>query len=476
MTHFIRLFIIISLPISLLFSQGRSSIKTHNFSGSLQLSVNGIFTLGKSDYSNSSLGFGTTGLLEYFVPTSAKTIFGMRMFFGGQTIGGSDKFKEIPDFSTDMYILGGGLSLGYTFDDEFFPYLYGGVSNLWFSPKDKNGKRLPNNSANAYSRSTISYDLEVGSRIILQDKLSLFFGAGMHFVQTDNIDDITLGDKNDSYYSGMIGISYTLFGKTDSDGDGIPDDDDPCPSNAEDYDGFQDEDGCPDYDNDGDKIPDELDKCPNEPEDYDGFQDKDGCPDLDNDGDGIPDSVDNCPNQPENFNGFQDKDGCPDILDNTKTQIDSDNDGIPDYLDLCPNQPENFNGLEDEDGCPDSVVSGDTVAVKEIILEGKKLFDYRGSEIISSGYEELDKTADFLMKDAFIKWSVESYTDNDGDPDSLKTLSYERARTLVKYFIDKGLPSFMFRIYGKGSESPIESNKTIEGRISNNRIVINRSE
>ena len=38
----------------------------------------------------------------------------------------------------------------------------------------------------------------------------------------------------------------------DTDGDGIPDEIDRCPLDAEDKDGFQDEDGCPDADNDGD--------------------------------------------------------------------------------------------------------------------------------------------------------------------------------------------------------------------------------
>src|SRR5690606_27395475 len=48
---------------------------------------------------------------------------------------------------------------------------------------------------------------------------------------------------------------------------------------AEDFDQFQDEDGCPDLDNDGDRIPDVDDKCPNEAEVYNGFEDEDGCPD-----------------------------------------------------------------------------------------------------------------------------------------------------------------------------------------------------
>ncbi|MGB8295407.1 MAG: OmpA family protein [Polyangia bacterium] len=65
-------------------------------------------------------------------------------------------------------------------------------------------------------------------------------------------------------------------------------------------------------DRDGDGIPDDVDKCPNEPEDFDGFEDADGCPDPDNDKDGIPDAVDKCPNEPETVNGVDDEDGCPD--------------------------------------------------------------------------------------------------------------------------------------------------------------------
>ena len=98
----------------------------------------------------------------------------------------------------------------------------------------------------------------------------------------------------------------------DSDGDGIPDIRDQCPDMPEDKDGFQDEDGCPDFDNDNDGIYDAQDKCPNEAEDFDGFEDQDGCLDLDNDHDGISDKLDKCPNIPEDIDGVADDDGCPD--------------------------------------------------------------------------------------------------------------------------------------------------------------------
>jgi OOP family OmpA-OmpF porin len=65
-------------------------------------------------------------------------------------------------------------------------------------------------------------------------------------------------------------------------------------------------------DSDRDGIGDDADDCPEMAEDFDGFEDDDGCPDEDNDGDGISDAQDACPNQPETVNGYRDDDGCPD--------------------------------------------------------------------------------------------------------------------------------------------------------------------
>lgn len=65
-------------------------------------------------------------------------------------------------------------------------------------------------------------------------------------------------------------------------------------------------------DTDGDGISDDRDRCPTQAEDCDGFEDEDGCPDDDDDGDGILDACDRCPFEPETVNGYDDDDGCPD--------------------------------------------------------------------------------------------------------------------------------------------------------------------
>jgi outer membrane protein OmpA-like peptidoglycan-associated protein len=125
----------------------------------------------------------------------------------------------------------------------------------------------------------------------------------------------------------------------DDDNDGVLDVDDDCRLEPEDADGFEDEDGCPDPDNDqdgvldnddacmntpgiakhmgcpdtdGDGLQDKDDECPEDPEDFDTFEDENGCPDPDNDKDGILDAVDKCPMEPEIINGVMDEDGCPD--------------------------------------------------------------------------------------------------------------------------------------------------------------------
>ena len=66
---------------------------------------------------------------------------------------------------------------------------------------------------------------------------------------------------------------------SDQDLDGVPDGDDDCPLLPEDFDGFEDEDGCMDPDNDNDLIPDVDDQCPSETAEEGRDEDEDGCTD-----------------------------------------------------------------------------------------------------------------------------------------------------------------------------------------------------
>lgn len=140
----------------------------------------------------------------------------------------------------------------------------------------------------------------------------------------------------------------------DLDGDGLTDRADTCPKVAEDLDGWQDTDGCPDLDDDLDGLPDLTDACPRVPEDLDGVQDRDGCLDPDNDGDGVFDKFDKCPDLAEDEDHHDDADGCPDD--------DNDGDLVLDVADQCDDVAEDNDGFEDEDGCPEPDNDADGVA------------------------------------------------------------------------------------------------------------------
>jgi hypothetical protein len=142
----------------------------------------------------------------------------------------------------------------------------------------------------------------------------------------------------------------------DSDADGVQNAKDGCPLIPEDFDGHDDNDGCPDDDNDGDRRPDTEDKCVNQSEDIDGFDDDDGCPELDNDGDKMEDLKDKCPNDAEDGKDPYPNDGCP------GNKRDSDADNIPDNVDSCPMEEEDMDSFEDGDGCAEADNDADGVA------------------------------------------------------------------------------------------------------------------
>lgn len=253
----------------------------------------------------------------------------------------------------------------------------------------------------------------------------------------------------------------------DNDKDNIPDLQDKCPNKREDIDGFEDDDGCPDGDNDDDGITDTQDRCPQIPEDFDGIEDSDGCPDEDNDKDGIPDSTDNCPNEPEDKDGYKDSDGCSDP--------DNDKDGIPDLKDRCPNNPETLNGINDEDGCPDKKeLKKESTMPKYQILEGVN-FSSGNTNVSFSSYPYLEPIILEMKKYPEIEIEIRGHTDSIGSNNTNMSLSKKRAESVKQYLVKKGISSSRIRSIGYGSSSPVADNRTAAGRAKNRRIEIIRS-
>lgn len=247
----------------------------------------------------------------------------------------------------------------------------------------------------------------------------------------------------------------------DDDDDSVLNSKDRCRDEAEDYDGDQDTDGCPEWDKDSDGIPDDRDNCPTDPEDKDGFEDTDGCPDADNDLDGIPDVNDKCRNQPEDFDKFQDEDGCPDP--------DNDNDGIPDLKDRCINEPEDFDGDQDEDGCPDLYKS---IVVKEdkIELKDKIYFAFNKATIMAQSFDMLKEIAQVIKAKPTIKVRIEGHTDDKGNDKYNKKLSESRAKAVREFLIKEGVAPDRMIAIGYGEEKPLVPNDSEEGREQNRRV------
>ena len=180
-------------------------------------------------------------------------------------------------------------------------------------------------------------------------------------------------------------------------------------------------------------------------EDRDGFEDEDGCPDLDNDGDGIPDVDDDCPNEAEDRDGHEDNDGCVDR--------DNDGDGVPDHMDSCPAEQEIRNGFEDEDGCPDErprylFKKG----LPTVILE--ELFVDDSEEISEAGKKVLSDVARSLAVQPGVRIRVEVHTRGVEQANVALDLSRQRALTIMNQLIELGVEPGRLDYVGFGSSQP----------------------
>lgn len=262
----------------------------------------------------------------------------------------------------------------------------------------------------------------------------------------------------------LAGITFRFGGK-DTDGDGIYDKDDDCPTEA----GLPQFRGCPDSDGDG--IMDKEDDCPFEP----GLPEFNGCPDTD--GDGIPDKDDDCPDVAglPQFKGCPDTDGdgIPDNLDNCPQVAgpkenkgcpwpDRDGDGVPDKDDRCPD----VKGPASNFGCPevtDEVIKRLNEFAKTI------LFDTGKASIRQESFETMIAIKNVLREYPSARFMIEGHTDSTGSLELNMRLSKERAASVKDYLIENGIEASRLESEGYGPTRPVADNKTAAGRAQNRR-------
>ena len=224
----------------------------------------------------------------------------------------------------------------------------------------------------------------------------------------------------------------------DTDGDGLLDPDDACPTVP----GPRSADGCPDAD--GDTITDDKDACPK----VAGPIEYAGCPDSD--GDKIVDKDDRCVKVP----GLAKHKGCPDV----------DGDDIPDIDDRCPK----IKGEAAYQGCPppppEEVVKKFSGAIKGIY------FKVNSDEIREKSFVILDDAVRVMKEFPQLRIKVEGHTSSEGGLDHNMDLSQRRAASVRRYLVEHGIDAGRLESEGFGPKFPVATNHRESGRKKNRRI------
>ena len=164
----------------------------------------------------------------------------------------------------------------------------------------------------------------------------------------------------------------------------------------------------------------------------------------DDDGDGIPNIVDKCPEKP----GTRKLKGCP-----PEKKKDRDGDSIIDEEDLCPDKP----GPKKNKGCPEILKKEEEEILKKA---SKVLFAFSKADIKPISFPILDQVVALLHKYPKSNIHMEGHTDNVGKDENNMTLSKNRAASVRKYFIDKGIKAPRITSEGHGEIRPIDTNST----------------
>jgi OmpA-OmpF porin, OOP family len=226
----------------------------------------------------------------------------------------------------------------------------------------------------------------------------------------------------------------------DTDGDGVADADDKCPTVA----GLASLQGCADGDSDG--IADGDDKCPAQA----GLAKYQGCPIPDTDADGVNDEEDKCVNQ----KGVARYQGCP--------IPDTDGDGINDEEDKCVDRK----GTAANGGCPEIAKA----VVDKIAYAAKNVFFATGSaKLLPKSYKGLNEVVKLLKEDESLLLDVSGHTDNTGKEEKNQVLSENRALAVKNYLVSKGIAESRLVSAGYGSSKPVADNKTAAGKAKNRR-------
>ena len=245
--------------------------------------------------------------------------------------------------------------------------------------------------------------------------------------------------------------------RSDSDGDGVFDDEDACPNVPGVRTSNPLTNGCPpDFDHDG--IPDSEDACPKIPGVRTNDPATNGCP-SDRDHDGVTDAIDACPDTPGVPTDDPKTNGCP---------PDRDHDGIPDAVDACPDEAGPHRDDPSTNGCPDKQIhiERDQIVINDIIL-----FGFNNALVANASFPLLQRLARFInTHPEIVKVSIEGHADDVGGAAYNKRLSQERANSVRNMLVHFGVSPDRLTAIGWGQERPIDLGHDEAARQKNRRV------
>lgn len=106
-----------------------------------------------------------------------------------------------------------------------------------------------------------------------------------------------------------------------------------------------------------------------------------------------------------------------------------------------------------------------------ITLQGEVLFQTNKWDLKAGAMAKLDQIAEAL-RGKEQPMVVYGYTDNVGARDYNMDLSQRRASAVRDYLVSRGIPQDLITAQGKGPDSPLSDNNSIEGRAANRRVEI----
>jgi outer membrane protein OmpA-like peptidoglycan-associated protein len=107
----------------------------------------------------------------------------------------------------------------------------------------------------------------------------------------------------------------------------------------------------------------------------------------------------------------------------------------------------------------------------KIEIKEKIQFEYNKAVILPASFGLLDEIKDVITKNAHLKKiSIEGHASSEGDAKHNLKLSDERAKSVMKYLVDKGVDAGRLTAKGFGVTRPIADNATDEGKEKNRRV------